>query len=99
MTKTNLGRKGFISAYSSNHNPLGRKIRAGNQDRKPSTGKLAAYYWFTHSFSCRTQDHEPRGGTAHSGLGPPTVVIDQENAPGAHPQVGLMEALEFPLPR
>jgi hypothetical protein len=33
--------------------------------------------WFFYT----TQDHLPRDGTAHSGLSPPTSIIDQENVP------------------
>lgn len=39
-------------------------------------------------FSYITQNSQPRGGTAYSGLGPLTSVINQENAP----QPSLMEA-------
>lgn len=38
------------------------------------------------------QDHQPRGGTARSDLGPPTSLINQENGPQACPHADLMEA-------
>jgi hypothetical protein len=35
----------------------------------------------TSMLSYRTQNHLPRGGTTHCGLGLPTSIIHQENAP------------------
>ena len=34
--------------------------------------------------SCNTQDHQPRGDTAHSELDPLTSIIDRENVPQAN---------------
>lgn len=48
-----------------------------------------------------TQDHQPRGSTAHSELRPPIVIINKHNTPQTHLQVNLMETfsqLRFLLP-
>lgn len=39
------------------------------------------------------QDHLPRGGPTHSGLGLSTSIINQENVPQSCPQAGLIEAI------
>jgi hypothetical protein len=41
--------------------------------------------------SYRTQDHQPRDGTTHNVLGPPTSIINQENGPTDLPTGNLME--------
>ena len=51
--------------------------------------------------SYSTQDHLPRDSTAHSEMGPPTSLINQENVPQACSQVNLLEAFSqrrFPFP-
>lgn len=52
--------------------------------------------WLTGLFSLRSytaQDHQSRGSNAHSGLGPATPIINQENSPQGCLQVNLMKAL------
>ena len=42
--------------------------------------------WLSQPAFLYTQDHLPRGGTTHSGLGPPIPIINQENASWVYPQ-------------
>lgn len=52
--------------------------------------------------SCSSQDHQSWSGTTHSELVPCTIIINQENAPQAGPQVSLMRTFlqsKFPLPK
>ena len=65
--------------------------------------KGAAYWLALHGLlsllSYRTQDHQPRDGTAHSELGPPLSITNERNAFPASLQPDLMEAfskLKFP---
>lgn len=43
--------------------------------------------------SYTTEDHLSRGGTSHSGRGPPISILSQENAPQLCPRVNLMETI------
>ena len=73
----------------------------GTQGRNPEasteaevggiTYRLAPQGLFT-LLSYTIQDFLRRCGTTHSGLGPPTLIINQENAPEACPQGDLGEA-------
>ena len=49
---------------------------------------LACIPWFAQPISYRTQDHQPRDGTSHNGLGPDPLITNWENAL----QLDLMEA-------
>ena len=64
------------------------------------TGKQCSALKFTFSFlSYMAQAHLPKGGTAHSGLGPPPSISKQANALQTCPQANLMEAtLQLSLP-
>lgn len=83
MIRSNLGRKGFISAYS----PSRRKVRAGAEIRNPEAGTeadavegfcfLVCSSWLFSLLSYRIQNCLPRGGTTHNGLGLPTSIINQ----------------------
>lgn len=60
---------------------------------------LVSSAWFTWLFFYTTQDHRPRAGPSHSGLAPPTSVINRANAPPSCLQASLMETfpqLTFP---
>ena len=53
-------------------------------------------------FLNQTQDHLPKAGKTHSGLGPPISIINQENAPTdllTYQSDGVLSLLMFPLPR
>ena len=77
--------------------------RAETQRQDRSHGRMLLIGLLAHSFfnllSYRTQDHLPRDGTAHSGLGTPTSTTNQENVPQASLQLHLTGALSqlFPL--
>lgn len=105
MTKANMEKKEFISDYTS------QSIMKKSQDRHLQTGTgaeatEAAAYWpipcgWLSLLSYAFQDHLPRGGTAHNGLGPPTSITNQEN-PLQTCLTGQSEAfsqLRFFLPR
>ena len=52
----------------------------------------AAYWLISHDlislFSFKTQNHQPRNGHTHNGLGPPPLITNSKNAL----QLDLMEA-------
>lgn len=50
-----------------------------------------AAYWLApfgllNLLSCTVEDQLPRDVTTYSGLGPPTLIINQENAPTGMPK-------------
>lgn len=59
--------------------------------------RKTAYWLDLHNLlgllSLATQDNMPRGGSAHSGLGPLISIINQENDTQIYPQDPLMEAI------
>lgn len=62
---------------------------------------LALHGLFT-LLSYINRDHLPEHGSTHRGLGSPSSIINQENAPKIGPQASLMEEtchLRFPLLR
>lgn len=55
---------------------------------------------YLSSLSYTSYDHQSRTDTTHTGLDPPTLIINQENVPQACLQANLIEALPqlgFPL--
>ena len=81
MTKSKLGRKGFIGLF----------VTKGSQDRSSNTADqeegaeaevidecclLACFPCFAQPGFLKSQDHQPRDGTAHSGLGPPLLITN-----------------------
>ena len=99
MTKSKLARKKFTQVKLSHHCSSPRQDsnshRAGTWRQE-----LIQRLWMGDAFwlapkgllsllSYRSQDHQPRDGTTHNGLGPPPLlVINWENAL----QLDLMEA-------
>lgn len=86
LTKSTVGREGFILAHSS------QSIVEERQDQRPWR-----LLWLPYTI----QDSLPRGGTTQSGLVPPTSTVNQENALVAMTTDSLLEAilrLRFPLP-
>jgi hypothetical protein len=55
-----------------------KQVRSWRKELMQTPWKDAAYSLVPCSLpsllSCRTQDHQPRDGTAHSGLGPPPSI-------------------------
>ena len=82
----NLEEDSVNLAYSFQSYSHTREVRAGTcrQELKQRPWKDAAYCLALHcwlSYLLYTAlDHLPRGGTAHSGLHPPTPIINQEKA-------------------
>lgn len=80
-TKSNLERKEFILAYSL------RSIVQGTQSRSPECQELkqrpwrSAAYWIAHLAVLYKPGPPTQGGTAHSSLGPPTSIMNQETVP------------------
>ena len=81
MTKSNLGRRGFILLTVPYNNASckavrevirGRNLEAGAD---PEAMRGAAYRLTLHGLlsllSYRTQDHQPRDSPSHKGSGPP----------------------------
>ena len=63
-------------------------------------GTMESYYWlaftgFLSLLSYTAQTYPPRDGAAHSGLGPPTSIITQDNTPQIWPQANLMEVFNW----
>jgi hypothetical protein len=83
MTKSNLGRKGFILAYIS----ISLFIIEGSWNRNSSRAEAwkqelmqwpwrSASYWLAQSAFLTKANHEARDDTTHSGLDPPTSVTN-----------------------
>ena len=85
MTGSTLERRGFMSVHSCS--PSRREVGSGGTEAE--TMEVAAYWLAPHGLlsllSYITQDHLPRDGTAHSGLSPPTPIINQEKGSPAMP--------------
>lgn len=87
MTKGNLERKEFISAYS----PSPGVVRAGTQGRKLEARTeaevrkwcclLTCSLWLGHPSLLYNPRHLPWNGTAHCRLGHPTTITNQEKEP------------------
>ena len=66
-------------ADTSDHSPSLKQVRAGTwrQELMQKPWRGAAYWLALHGLlsllSYRTQDHQPRDGPTHNGLGPPPV--------------------------
>lgn len=94
MTKCDLGRKGFNLAYSSVS-----QSSEGSQGRKWS--RCCAWILFTGCFlvACSACSRmEPR--TTCPALGPPTAIVNQENAPLlTGPSDGSLFSAEVPSPQ
>lgn len=54
---------------------------------------LACSSWLLNFPSYTTEDHLTSSATSHSELDPPTLIINQENAPQSCLQANLMEAV------
>ena len=102
-TRNKLGGMGLFTLYF--HVIIHHSKKSGNELKQKQTQgpwKRTAYWPAFSYLSYISQDHLHKGGTAHSGLGPPTSIINQENAPKGLPTGSLMEAipqLRFSLPR
>ena len=101
MTKSILGRKRFISSLKTLgllyywRNSGQELIQRGNGGTL--LAGLACSAWLL--IAPRTT-YLPRGGTSHSGLGPPSSVINQQNASQSCSQanqVGAFSQSRFPL--
>lgn len=71
-----------------------------NLGRKEQEAMEGDAYWLASPgmlslVSCNTQDHQPRGDTAHTELDPLTSIIDRENVPQAN-LVGVFPQLKAP---
>jgi len=75
------------------------KAGTGRQELKQRPWRITAYWLASHGLlsllSCRTEDHQPRDGATHSGLGPLILIVKQDNALQATP---MATQLGFPLP-
>lgn len=76
--QSKLGKKGFSWIILSCHSPSLREVRlalkAGTWRHE---GVLLSGLLFTAYSACFLKNHQPRSGTAHSSLGPPTAIIHQ----------------------
>lgn len=77
--KATWGSKGFFGFKCLNHSLPLRELK--QELKRQETSRMSAY-WFSWLFQrafLYTWDQLPRGGTAHSGLGPPASIFNQEN--------------------
>jgi hypothetical protein len=73
----------------------GRKLEAGADSETVVESSLLAPRGLLSLLSYRTQDHLPRGDTAHSELCPPISIVQQENISQAHLQANLKKSSSF----
>ena len=98
MTKNLLEKKEFISCYRL-------VVKAGTW-RQMMKQRLTPH-WLTPVVcsACFLTQPLPRGGDAHSGLSPPTSIVNQENAPPTPTPTGIDQcgggifSVEVPLPK
>lgn len=69
--------------------------------QRPQRGALycLAHHGLLTLLSYKMQDHQPRDGMTHNGLGPPHQSLTEKNASPSFLQLNLMEAiseLRFP---
>lgn len=79
----------FSVRYPSNP---GQETRNETKTTEKSATWLASH-GFLGLLSYTTLYHLPKDGTSHSELGPPTLIVNQENAPTIMPTSLLMEAI------
>lgn len=84
--KTQLEEKGLLDLEVKVHDlgKPGQKLKAGSwmQKWKQRPWRSTTYWFAFHDLlSSTSQDHLPRGITAHSGLAPPTSIISQKKIP------------------
>lgn len=105
MAKSSLERKGFISAHSLSPGV----VRAGTQGRKLETRTeaevvkwccclLVCSPWLAHPSRLYNPRHLPRHGPAHSRLGYPTTISNENLCPQTCTLEALLQ-LRFPLLR
>lgn len=109
MTQSELGNKGFVQLIFPGHRP---SLREAGQEL--GEGMKQSLWRSTASwplFSCSpglvqsafftAQDHLPKGGTTHRGLGPRTSITNPENPHrlAYRPSVGGIFSTEVPLPK
>jgi hypothetical protein len=76
MTKSKLGRKGFIHLALPHCSPSLKEARIGTQGRILEAGADAEAMERLRLFFNRAQDHQPRGGLTHKGLGPLPSILN-----------------------
>jgi len=90
MTQKQGEEERVYSAYTSN---IAVHHKGSWRQELMQRPRRDAAYWLASPgllslLSYRTQDHQPRDGTTHNGLGPPPLITNRANAL----QLGLMEA-------
>ena len=86
MPKNNWGRKGLVKFTISHRNSSSKEVRVETQGRNMEAGVmkepclLTFSPWLPILLSYITQNHLSIGGSTHSGLGHPTLVINQKNS-------------------
>ena len=85
--KSKLGRKGFIWLILPHHCSSGQELIQGRNVEAGAGAEameecclLACFPGLFSLLSYRPQDHQPRNGTTHNGLGSPMSIINQENS-------------------
>jgi len=87
MTKKQVGEERVYSAYTSTLLFITKGSQDWNSSRAVRKQELMQRPWRDVSYrfaspgllnllSYRTQDHQPRDGTTHNGLGPPTLITN-----------------------
>lgn len=79
MSKSKLGEKGLMSfcfqVTGYHQGKAGLELKAGTEADAMEECCLLAFL-IVCSVGLITQDHQPKGGTTHSGLGTPILIIN-----------------------
>jgi hypothetical protein len=92
MTKSSLGRKGFILSYTPREQSLTKGNQSRNSRQEPEAGSgeeeareecclQCCSSRFSEAASSLHLGSQPRGDNTHSEQGPPTSISHQKNAP------------------
>lgn len=86
MARGNLGRRGFAWLYISAHSPSLREVRTGSNlqaeteaEAMGECGLLTYFPRLSQPAFLFNRDPLPRGAPPHSGSGPPTSIIDDDD--------------------
>lgn len=74
----------YLVLYLVVHHPEKSEQESGDRSLCSAHGGVLLVDWLS-LLSYSTQEHQPRSSTALSGLGSPTSIINQENAPQTCP--------------
>lgn len=77
--------KAPVSSYKLQSINRGNQSRNSKQELIERAWRDAACISWLSQPAYKTQDHHPRDGTTHNGIGSPVAIINQENAFQVYP--------------